>query len=520
MKKVLITLIATFAFCGSIFAQQYESHWPDFNMNAYEDHTDLYARVQIDGDFVGTDNYEAMEVAAFVDGELRGATFMHSGDPVYVMARIYINYRSDINKVATFKLYDHANNYEYDVYTSDRVIEAFPENIFEYQDLNNPVILSFFHAYYKEITAYSGNGGYFLIASPLNQEVAPGDVLNMISNNYDLYAFDQSAEDGLEWRNFKAGAFETLVAGKGYLYANSQDVTLTFMGAPYQGNGEVTLYKDDNAEFPGWNLVGNPFAETAYIDRAFYTMNSEGSEVIAGTGNEVGDMEGIFVIAESDGETMTFSTESNPGKGQIVLNVNQDRGNVIDRAIVRFSGNVLPKFMLNPNNTKLCISKDSGDFAVARSNNNGRLPVSFKPAEEGVYFINVDVENVEARYLHLIDHVECVDIDLLQNPTYKFEAKANEKPNRFELVFRTGNGHVKELFTSNANNGFSFFSNGNWIINNEGEAILQVVDVEGRILSSEEINGCVSKHIEAAPGVYMLRLINGKDVKVQKIVVE
>jgi len=78
MKKVLITLIAVFAICGSIFAQQYESHWPGFNMYAYEDHTDLFARVQIDGNFVGIDNYEALEVAAFVDGELRGATFMSS----------------------------------------------------------------------------------------------------------------------------------------------------------------------------------------------------------------------------------------------------------------------------------------------------------------------------------------------------------------------------------------------------------------------------------------------------------
>jgi hypothetical protein len=38
-------------------------------------------------------------------------------------------------------------------------------------------------------------------------------------------------------------------------------------------------------------------------------------------------------------------------------------------------------------------------------------------------------------------------------------------------------------------------------------------------LSSEEIHGSISKHIEAAPGVYMLRLIKGDDVKVQKIVV-
>jgi hypothetical protein len=113
-----------------------------------------------------------------------------------------------------------------------------------------------------------------------------------------------------------------------------------------------------------------------------------------------------------------------------------------------------------------------------------------------------------------------MDVDLLQNPTYKFEAKATEKPNRFELVFKTGSNQFKELFTSDGGNNFGFCNNGNWIINNEGDAVLQVIDVNGRILCNEEINGSVSKRIDAAPGVYMLRLINNNDVKVQKIVVE
>ena len=46
-----------------------------------------------------------------------------------------------------------------------------------------------------------------------------------------------------------------------------------------------------------------------------------------------------------------------------------------------------------------------------------------------------------------------------------------------------------------------------------------ILDLNGRILSSETINGSVSKAINATPGVYMLCLINGENVKVQKIVV-
>ncbi len=67
---------------------------------------------------------------------------------------------------------------------------------------------------------------------------------------------------------------------------------------------------------------------------------------------------------------------------------------------------------------------------------------------------------------------------------------------------------------------FAFYSNGNWIISNEGRATLQIIDVNGRILSSEQIAGSVSKAINQPAGVYMLRLINGEIVMVQKIVIE
>ena len=37
------------------------------------------------------------------------------------------------------------------------------------------------------------------------------------------------------------------------------------------------------------------------------------------------------------------------------------------------------------------------------------------------------------------------------------------------------------------NDSFAFYTNGNWIIANEGEATLQVIDLNGRILSSETV---------------------------------
>ena len=47
-----------------------------------------------------------------------------------------------------------------------------------------------------------------------------------------------------------------------------------------------------------------------------------------------------------------------------------------------------------------------------------------------------------------------------------------------------------------------------------------MIDLNGRILSSETINGYVSKAINGAAGVYILRLIDGKEVRTQKIVIQ
>jgi hypothetical protein len=102
------------------------------------------------------------------------------------------------------------------------------------------------------------------------------------------------------------------------------------------------------------------------------------------------------------------------------------------------------------------------------------------------------------------------DVDLLDCPSYTFNAQSTDYASRFRLVFATG---------STSEDSFAFLSNGSFVINNEGEATLQLVDVNGRILSSETINGCANLSVNAAAGVYMLRLVNGSNVKVQKVVI-
>ncbi|MBR4468407.1 MAG: chitobiase/beta-hexosaminidase C-terminal domain-containing protein [Bacteroidales bacterium] len=369
--------------------------------------------------------------------------------------------------------------------------------------------------YTKSVAAYEGNGGYVLIASPVCS-VAPTADNGFLTSEYDLYAFDQAQEQ--EWRNYETSSFN-LVSGKGYMYASSSATTLTITGQPYNGNGMIPLDYTEGVAFAGWNLVGNPYAVAATPNKPYYRLNAAGSEVSASTESSVVNaMEGVFVVATEAGQTVSFSTTNSGSKGEsIALNVMKDRGTVIDRAIVRFGeGEQLPKFQLFENSTKLYIPQGNSDYAIVRSAAEGEMPVNFKAKENGTYTISVNTENVEMDYLHLIDNMTGNDVDLLQTPSYTFEATTRDYASRFRLVF-----NANEMDGPSTGSGpFAYFNGSEWQISNIGEATLQVVDVMGRIVKNVALEGNATVSINEMPGVYMMRLLNGNDVKVQKVIIK
>ena len=525
MNRKVFFFIAALVICSSISAQ--EQHYP-VNPHAFGNNMNFKGRILINGIEQQSND---IEIGAFNGNTITGSKRIECfGTNQYYRINMLI-YGTNENYEVSFKLYNHQTGEELDnciITTAEgEPCTVIWENDGSYGTFKNSINLNFVsgQAFTKDIAAYTENGGYYLIASPIG-EVDPENVENMLANSYDLYWFDQSQE--LEWRNYKKDGGFNLVSGKGYLYANSADITLSFTGAPYSGNGEVTLAYDEKAGFTGWNLVGNPFAETAYIadGRDFYVMNEEGSEIVPAESNNIAAMEGVFVLANADGETMTFTTtepESGNGKG-LALNLSKGastgsatRDGVIDRAIIRIGeGAMLPKFQFRDNSTKIYIPQDGKDYAIATVGRGAEryitteVPVHFKTKENGSYSINVDAKDIGMSYLHLIDNMTGADIDLLESSCYTFEAKTSDYAARFKLVFAT-------LDSPTNGNNFAFIdANGNIIVN--GEGTLQVVDVTGRVILSGDAMNRVSTNGMTA-GVYVLRLINGNDVKTQKIVV-
>ncbi len=381
----------------------------------------------------------------------------------------------------------------------------------------------------------STKDNYVLIASPLKGNTNPTSVNNLISNSYtyDLYAFDQCQT--LEWLNYKTSPkpFTTLDNGKGYLYAHNSSggsIDLGFTGEILPSNVDMTIdinYVSGN-EFSGWNLIGNPFACNAYIKdatdhiAAYYKMNENGDGFIATT-DAVKPLEGIFAQATAEEQSLKFTRtapETAPGKGNLNINVvqavtNRDAHQATDNAIIRFDGgNSLEKFSFRNGSSKVYFPMENKEFAVVNAEDHGEIPVSFEAEENGTYTLSFTTEDVDFSYLLLIDNLTGNDVNLLDTPSYTFEARTIDYASRFRLVFAKGHDDL--------GNDFGFFdANGNLLVLGiEGTATLQVMDVTGRVISNETFSGNYSKALNASAGVYMLRLIQGSNVRIQKIVVK
>ena len=379
------------------------------------------------------------------------------------------------------------------------------------------------------------DGGYVLLAWPEN--ISPANIEGMISDDYgaqltpetpgtyDLYYYDESQEK--EWRNYRTNSFN-LVPGKGYLYASKEGVTLTYEGEANPDFDDVdNLPYTENDLVKSIYLAGNSKTneQTFYVYNSglakqtfnYLTMNEDGDGFISGQGAAytAPAMTGFFVQAPGAGMTLsTENLEDVVNVSSLNINVLRDRGSVIDNAIVSFSnGSMMDKFYLKNNTTRVYIPQGNREMAIANSAAEAEMPVSFRASENGTYTLAVEAENVEMNYLHLIDNLTGMDVDLLQTPSYTFEAKTSDYASRFRLVFKANGTNENNAET------FAYFNGSSWTISNVGEATLQVVDVTGRTVANQLINGNAELNLNQPAGVYVIRLVNGDNVKTQKVVV-
>ena len=227
----------------------YETHWPEFNYRDKQLQRPIVATVRMDGKpITSTDNWYAMEVAAFVGGECRGHAFMRydasefgTENPVVELPVYY--YHDSANETVTFKLYDHAIDHEYDLCFPNTECKTGTAYVDAYAGGSKPVSLNF-------STGLSGDGSEnapYVIYSAQGWDL----FCNLIRNNDDMY-FDHKTvklasditvtrmagkENGKSFRGVFDGCGHTLT----FNYIADSDYAAPFYCL---GNGGVACIRD------------------------------------------------------------------------------------------------------------------------------------------------------------------------------------------------------------------------------------------------------------------------------------
>ena len=151
-----------------------------------------------------------------------------------------------------------------------------------------------------------------------------------------------------------------------------------------------------------------------------------------------------------------------------------------------------------------------------------RVPLWFEAKEDDIFTIKWNTANGDFLSMYLIDNIKGVTRDMLINDSYTFEGSTRDYPSRFQIVFRLDDDleepdEPEEPEDDDGQN-FAFFDGSQWVVT--GDGMLDFIDLHGHILSRYDVHGQrrVSLPVVAS-GMYLFRLSNSEEVKLQKIIV-
>ena len=195
----------------------------------------------------------------------------------------------------------------------------------------------------------------------------------------------------------------------------------------------------------------------------------------------------------------------------------KSNGKVIDELIVSFNeGDEIGKFFFTEHTAYFYIQQNGLNCAIATAETSCAMPVYFKTTENGNFTVTVTPENVNLNSLYLVDHISGADINLLSTPSYSFSATTSDYLSRFKLFVNTDHG----VGEASEKESFAYYANGSVVLQGiENEAVLEVVDLMGRVVKTQRVTASENTIDIPTAGVYLLRLNDGKAMRTQKLVV-
>ena len=386
----------------------------------------------------------------------------------------------------------------------------------------------------KSITAWNGSKGWYAIASPVDNQ-AFSDVVNLVNtaNNplHNIYRYDEA---GIEWEEYRdpRNEFDSFDNGRGYLFrtANTGGM-IEFKG---DNNVDAVTYPlsfaSTNSNFKGFNLIGNPYTQNitwANLTKSnvatdgYYILEESGTNqgkwtLVTSSSDTIAPMRAFLVQATGTSPSViisrtTANAEDDNDADNIMFSVSNSQYS--DEAYVMFrEGHGLNKIEhRNAEIPMLYVIDNDQHFAIADMDDNTNvINLGFEAKTMGQYTLKLKADG-DFSCLHLIDRITGEDVDMLIEDEYSFIAAPSDVKNRFVVKCRCNSA-------ANADDDIFAYQNGDDIII-EGNGLLQIFDVTGRIVVNKNVNGVEIISKPTRSGLYVFRLV-GEDVKTQKIVVK
>ena len=365
---------------------------------------------------------------------------------------------------------------------------------------------------------------------------------------------------------------ETLIVGRGYMASIAVPTFMQSHGNLNAGNGlTMPLTNTASSKMPGWNLVGNPyhgyldfnvFAEenknvlsehennlfyvvydadgyTNFAESAFKYYPKLGSVNGAYAGQYLHPHQGFYVKAKEGGGNLQF-TESmvasrsslgttsdtdghfreddwRPAYPLVNLYLSSDKG-CADVTVIEFErpewGGARKLKELRVGDGLFYAQHDDTHFAALFAEKGvERVPLWFEAKEDDIFTIKWNTANGDFHTMYLIDNMTGVTYDMIRNDSYTFEGHKGDYPSRFYITFSVTGVDENELDIN-----FAFFDGSQWVVTGDGE--LDFIDMHGRVLARRRVSGQSRVGLPAvAAGMYLLRLTNEHETKVQKVFV-
>lgn len=368
--------------------------------------------------------------------------------------------------------------------------------------------------------------------------------------NYDFYSWSEfnstwnnQKKDNSTTNNFYVDNGLNFNIGRGYLVAYENEGYKKFSGTLNNGDVTYPLSCSTDGEFvtekyTGFNLLGNPYPsyidweaegwtrdnlqlQTVWIyddDVNNYITYTLGGVATNGGSQYIAPCQAFFVKAASAGNFIMTndirtneksSFRKNDNENIFKIKVNGASGQDEIAVVKGDNDDVIKMFSLNDDAPSLYINKGVGDYSVVYIDAENTLPLNF---EGGFAKYTISLSECGNAFDEIIldDRLTGEKVNLMTE-SYSFIYNDNDRKDRFVVTFDNGQQPTD-------NDYFAYINNGEIIINDiNGNAQIEIYDLMGRrVYENADAVSNVSTYGYSS-GVYIIRKIDDKGVKTQKI---